>query len=75
MKEKILSCIQNSVKGQSIALQLDSILEELIDSITFVKMIVALEGEFDFEFEDEMLSVSKIEKVEDLVNYVESRLK
>lgn len=75
MKDKILSCIQGSVKEQAIELHPDSILTELIDSITFVKMVVALEGEFDFEFEDEMLSVSKIKKVEDLLNYVESRLK
>lgn len=74
MKEKILSCIQESVKEQSIALQPDSILAESIDSITFVKMVVALEIEFEFEFEDEMLSVSKIEKIEDMINYVESRL-
>lgn len=75
MKKKILSCIQESVKEESIVLQSDSILAESIDSLTFVKMIVALEGEFEFEFEDEMLSVSKIEKIEDLINYVESRLK
>ena len=59
---------------QDIELQPDSILEESIDSITFVKIIVALEEEFGFEFEDEMLSFSKIASVEDLVNYVESRL-
>lgn len=75
MKKKILSCIQESVKEESIVLQSDSILAESIDSLTFVKMIVALEREFEFEFEDEMLSVSKIEKIEDLINYVESRLK
>ena len=70
MKKKILSCIQESVKEESIVLQSDSILAESIDSLTFVKMIVALEREFEFEFEDEMLSVSKIEKIEDLKNYL-----
>lgn len=75
MKDKILLCIQDSVKEQSIELQPDSVLAELIDSITFIKMVVQLEETFSFEFEDEMLSVSKIEKVEDLVDYVESCLK
>lgn len=74
MKEKILTFIQANVMEQDIELQPDSILEESIDSITFVKIIVALEEEFGFEFEDEMLSFSKIASVEDLVNYVESRL-
>lgn len=75
MKNKILSFIQDCVKDQSIELQYDSVLAELIDSITFVKMVVELEEEFHFEFEDEMLSFSKNEKVEDFVKYVESRLK
>ena len=74
MKDKILSFIQGCVKDQAIELQPSSVLEGLIDSITFVKMIVALEEEFNFEFEDNMLSLSKIVKVEDMVNYVESRL-
>ena len=74
MKEKILLCIQKTVKEQAIELRPDSILAESIDSITFVKIVVALEEAFNFEFEDEMLSVSKIEKIEDLINYVESRL-
>lgn len=74
MREKILSYIQDSVKEQSIELQLDSILADLIDSITFVKMVVSLEEEFDLEFEDQMLIISKFEKTEDLVDYVKSRL-
>lgn len=74
MKEKILSYIQNSFKEQPSELRLDSVLAEVTDSITFIKLVVALEEEFDFEFEDEMLSVARIEKVEDLVNYVESCL-
>ena len=75
MKEKIFSCIQDCVREQSIVLRYDSILSESIDSITFVNIVVALEEEFGFEFEDEMLSVFVLEKVEDLVNYVESCLK
>ena len=75
MKEKILLCINKCIKDQSIEMQLDSIIEDMIDSITFVEMIVALEEEFEFEFEDEMLSVSKLKKISDVVNYVEKRLR
>ena len=75
MKEKILLCINKCIKDQSIETQLDSIIEDMIDSITFVEMIVALEEEFEFEFEDEMLSVSKLKKISDVVNYVEKRLR
>jgi len=75
MKEKIISRIQDSIKVHIGELPLDSNFSETIDSITFIKMIVALEEEFEFEFEDEMLSVSKINNINDLANYVENHLK
>jgi acyl-CoA synthetase (AMP-forming)/AMP-acid ligase II/acyl carrier protein len=44
-----------------------------IDSITFIKAVVALEGEFDFEFDDEMLLISKFPTIKSIVDYVESK--
>ena len=46
-----------------------------IDSITFVTTIVALESEFDFEFDDEMLLITKFPTVKSMVEYVESKVK
>lgn len=45
-----------------------------LDSITFIKTIVALEYEFDFEFDDEMLLISKFPTVKSMVEYVESKV-
>lgn len=42
-----------------------------IDSITFVQIIVALENEFDFEFDEEMLFIEKFPTIKSLVEYVE----
>lgn len=44
-----------------------------LDSITFIKTIVALEGEFDFEFDDEMLLITKFPTIRSMVEYVESK--
>lgn len=44
-----------------------------LDSITFITIIVALEGEFDFEFDDEMLLITKFPTVRSMVEYVESK--
>jgi amino acid adenylation domain-containing protein len=44
-----------------------------LDSITFIKIIVALECEFDFEFDDEMLLITKFPTVKSMVEYVESK--
>jgi len=42
-----------------------------IDSVTFIKIVLALENEFDFEFDDEMLLITNFPKVRTLVEYVE----
>lgn len=44
-----------------------------LDSITFIKTVVALESEFNFEFDDEMLLITKFPTVKSMVEYVESK--
>ena len=44
-----------------------------LDSITFIKTVVALEREFNFEFDDEMLLITKFPTVKSMVEYVESK--
>jgi len=45
-----------------------------LDSITFIKIVVAFEGEFDFEFDDEMLLITKFTTVKSMIEYVESKV-
>jgi amino acid adenylation domain-containing protein len=44
-----------------------------LDSITFIKIVVALEGQFDFEFDDEMLLITKFPTIRSIIEYVDSR--
>lgn len=41
-----------------------------INSISFIKIVVDLETEFDFEFEDEALDYSKFQKLDQLIDYI-----
>lgn len=45
-----------------------------LDSITFIKIVVALEGEFSFEFDDEMLLITAFSTIKSMVEYVESKI-
>lgn len=45
-----------------------------VDSITFVKIVVALEGEFDFEFDDEMLLITAFPTLKSMIDYVELKI-
>ena len=61
---------ENSLNEISLDMDFNSI---GLDSITFIKIIVALETEFGFEFEDEMLLITKFPTVKTMVEYVESK--
>lgn len=42
-----------------------------VDSITFIKVIVALESEFDIEFDVEKLMITAFSTIKSMVEYVE----
>ena len=73
MEEKIFNAIKEKVKDKGIEVSYDTVIEGILDSITFVELVVELETDFDFEFEDEMLSTSKFETVAKLVEYVKKQ--
>lgn len=45
-----------------------------VDSIIFIRMIVMIENEFDFTFDDEYLRFDKIQTVELLCNYIKQKM-
>ena len=45
-----------------------------LDSFTFIKIVVNLESEFDFEFDDEMLLNIVFPTLKTMVEYVESKI-
>ncbi|MCX8131452.1 MAG: acyl carrier protein [Clostridia bacterium] len=45
-----------------------------VNSITFIKIIVAIETEFDFEFSDEDLDYNKFPNIDALVSYVKNKI-
>lgn len=45
-----------------------------VDSITFIKIVVALESEFNFEFDDEMLLITAFPTIISMIKYVEMKI-
>lgn len=45
-----------------------------IDSITFIKIVVALEREFNIEFDDDMLLITEFPTIISMIKYVESKI-
>jgi len=70
--DKILQIIKNNVDPNVTKLiTLDKDLQSAgIDSITFIKIIVALEKEFNFEFDDNMLLFTAFPNLKSFIEYI-----
>lgn len=72
--KRVLDIISENTNVQlSDCISEDSNFPEM-DSITFIKIIVALENEFDFEFDDEMLLISRFPTIKPMIEYVEIKV-
>ena len=47
-----------------------SLVDIQVNSIAFISLVVAIEGEYDFEFDDEMLLIGKFNTISDIGKYV-----
>ena len=74
MEDRILKQIQNILDEKSITVNCDSTLADVLDSITFIEIVVAVEREFDFEFDDEMLLITKFPTTKTMVEYVKGKV-
>ena len=45
-----------------------------VDSITFIKIVVALESEFGFEFDDEMLLITAFPTIKSMIEYIKTKI-
>jgi len=45
-----------------------------INSISFIKLVVSIESEFGFEFDDEYLDYKRISTLRSMAKYVEDRI-
>ena len=76
VQKRIIEIITSNIGGKMVnssSLNMD-FTKIGLDSITFIKTVVDLECEFDFEFDDEMLLITKFPKVESMVEYIESKI-
>lgn len=75
--EIIIQIIKTKLEESEIYCEIenDSNLREMgINSIIFIKLVVAIEIEFEIEFKDEDLKSDKFNKVQDVVEYVQARV-
>ena len=74
LENKVIEIICNNVKSIGAANKDVSLSSLSIDSITFIKIIVNLEQEFNFEFDDEKLLFNAFNTINDLIVYVQDKV-
>lgn len=61
--------------GTDVLEQLDNTdFQDIVDSLSFVKILVAIEGCFDIEIEDEYINLDSFQSLPDLYEYVIKKL-
>lgn len=76
IQEKILKIVNESIEDTEINLdQLETDLSELgMDSLTFIRIVVTLEEEFDIEVPDEFLLISEMNTIQKIIKIISSVL-
>ena len=78
IREKIIKILSAHSEKENVYQYLhesDDLTQLGMNSITFIKMIVVLECEFDFEFEDDVLDYNKFTSLNLLCDYVEEMMR
>lgn len=72
---RVLQIIKENSSSNETNIDFNSSFKDIgYDSISFIKTIIALEYEFNFEFEDAFLLLSNYRTIGDMVKYVNDRL-
>jgi len=73
IQKKAYDVIISAIDSKIANVTLDSELTSVgIDSVTFIDIVMALEAEFRFEFDDEMMLITVFPTIKSIIEYVES---
>lgn len=76
IKKKLLETVKkqvNSIIGRDILLE-DEMAKIGLNSIAFIQIIVELEEELEFEFDDDRLDFYKFHTIQDIFIYIKEKL-
>lgn len=75
MKEFHSNAANGDLENMTIPLEELSLEAVGINSVGFIRLVVAIENQFGFEFDDEMLNMELFQVIGDLISYIERKIK
>lgn len=74
IQQKVIEFINEIIMNIEVQITLNTEMTSIgLDSILFVRLVIAIEEEFGFEFDDEMMAYTTLKTVGDFIEYVESK--
>ncbi|HEX9059547.1 MAG TPA: acyl carrier protein [Clostridia bacterium] len=52
----------------------DNLMESGLNSVSFIKLVVLIEAEFEFDFDEYGLFFNNFETLNDIISYIQSRM-
>ena len=74
LKEMVVSLSSQEITVDSVSDSVDLIKDFGFNSITLIQLVVNIEGEFNFEFDDAMLGFENLIIFKHLVDYVKEKV-
>ena len=75
IKEKIREFIYNKNKNLKIDDNDNIFQQKILDSLAFVELVVFIENNFGFQFEDEELIIENFKSINTIINVVEKKVR
>ncbi|MFR9309021.1 acyl carrier protein [Hydrogeniiclostridium mannosilyticum] len=73
IQQQVLAVASKNLNIESLSVE-TNLLDLKIDSISFIKTVVALEEEFDIAFEDDYLYIEALPTIDAMIRYISSNL-
>jgi len=78
-KEKIIQILSTYLKSElDVEFTSDLLNSQIqdvgINSITYIKLLVTFENEFDFEFDDEILVITAFPTIQEMIEYISEKI-
>lgn len=78
IRKKLFEVISNTLELENISQYItqEGVFADInIDSITYIKVVIAIEDQFGIEFDDDMLDFEQFNSVDVLVHYISENIK
>lgn len=75
IEDELIGLYKKYMENGEVELFSDTRMTEIeISSVDYIKVIIDIENEFDFEFDDDDLSPDRFEVIEDMVDYIYDKI-